>query len=66
MLGLPLGKAAGVRCLHLSSENWCGLWGTPDYPDVCQNFKADPLYCGETRAEALTRLAELEVATAPV
>ena len=60
-----LRKPAGVRCVHLTADNKCAVWGTPDYPPVCRDFKAMPEVCGESREEALELLAALEKATRP-
>ena len=58
---MPGGKPAGVMCVNLDPESHlCGLWGTPGYPPVCRRFLAERAVCGESRAEALTLLTELE------
>ncbi len=64
MPGMPAGKAAGERCLHLSEQNLCGLFGHPGRPAVCSAFQADPQVCGEQREDALRLLGWLEQATA--
>ncbi|MEE4465596.1 YkgJ family cysteine cluster protein, partial [Azotobacter chroococcum] len=33
--GMPLGKPAGERCLHLSVDNLCALFDKPERPAVC-------------------------------
>ena len=58
--GMPGGKPAGVRCIHLTPELSCGIFTSPDRPKVCDGFKADTLVCGNNRAEALHILASLE------
>jgi uncharacterized protein len=63
--GMSNGKPAGVRCVNLSQEGRCQVWGTPEYPEVCRRFRPDAAVCGETREEALTLLAALEQATRP-
>ncbi|MEI0618555.1 YkgJ family cysteine cluster protein, partial [Pseudomonas aeruginosa] len=30
--GMPAGKPAGVRCLHLDENHLCGLFGRPERP----------------------------------
>ena len=62
--GFPDGKPAGERCAALSDDGVCRIWGRPDYPSVCRNFRAGKEYCGENRDEAEIRLAALEAATA--
>lgn len=61
--GMPDGKPAGVRCLHLSMDNLCGLFGSPERPAVCEDFKADPDICGNDRDEALHYIHWLEQET---
>lgn len=58
--GMPGGKPAGVRCIHLTDEHLCGIFHSPDRPRVCNNFKAEVLFCGSTRIEALEILSSLE------
>jgi uncharacterized protein len=62
--GMPGGKPAGVRCIQLDSANRCGLFGRSERPDVCRRLRPEPAMCGATRADALSRLARLESATA--
>lgn len=62
--GMPQGKPAGERCLHLSSDNRCGLFGHPERPAVCSAFEAEAAICGSSSEEALAVLAWLEEETA--
>ena len=41
------------------------LWGTPDYPPVCRAFTPQRWVCGDSAAEALRLIAELEEKTRP-
>ncbi|MAL98015.1 MAG: hypothetical protein CL583_06140 [Alteromonadaceae bacterium] len=61
--GMPAGKPAGVRCVHLDEENLCELFGSPDRPAVCAEFTAEPGACGSSRTEALTILRIMEQQT---
>ncbi|MEZ8029175.1 YkgJ family cysteine cluster protein [Enterovibrio norvegicus] len=61
--GMPNGKAAGERCIQLNEENLCKIFGQPDRPAVCSQFKADREICGVTNAHAMTVLIELETLT---
>jgi len=61
---MPQGKRAGERCLHLTAEQLCGLFGQPQRPAVCAAFSADPAVCGDSREEAIRLLGWLEQATA--
>ena len=62
--GMPSGKPAGERCLHLSERNLCGLFGLSSRPAVCSQFQADPEVCGDSEQEAIQLLGWLEQATA--
>jgi len=62
--GMPEGKPAGVRCLHLSVDYLCALFGRAERPAVCAAFKADELVCGDSRESAVRMLGWLEQATA--
>jgi hypothetical protein len=62
---MPQGKPAGVRCLQLTADNRCRLYGRPERPLVCDRFQASPEMCGTTTTEALIWLAELERLTNP-
>lgn len=62
--GMPHGKAAGERCVHLSKEHLCRIFGQPERPAVCAAFDADPQVCGSSREEALRLLGWLEEVTA--
>jgi len=58
--GMPDGKPAGVRCIHLTNDMKCALYNSPDRPNVCSGFKAERLICGESKEEALKIIASLE------
>jgi hypothetical protein len=62
---MPNGKLAGVRCVQLSDDNLCKLFGKPERPDVCNRLQASEEMCGNTFEEAYTYLIQLERATAP-
>jgi hypothetical protein len=62
---MPGGKPAGARCVQLTPDNRCRLWGRPERPAVCVNLRATPEMCGESSAEALAFLTRLERLTAP-
>lgn len=63
--GMPEGKPAGVRCVQLSPDNLCLLFGKPERPEVCNRLRASVEMCGGTTGEALVYLSFLERATAP-
>lgn len=58
--GMPDGKPAGVRCIHLTSDLRCGIFLSETRPRVCAGFRAEPLVCGNSREEALKILGDLE------
>ncbi|MBC8076124.1 MAG: YkgJ family cysteine cluster protein [Chloroflexales bacterium] len=63
--GMPHGKPAGVRCVQLSADNRCALFGLPERPAVCASLQPSPEMCGATNEAALVFLERLERATAP-
>lgn len=62
---MPGGKAAGERCVQLTPDNRCALFGSPDRPGFCSGFAPAAEVCGQDRADALLRLTRLEAATRP-
>ncbi len=58
--GMPNGKPAGVRCVQLSDDNRCRLYGKPERPEVCSRLSPSREMCGETADDALRYLTELE------
>jgi len=58
--GMPNGKPAGVRCIHLTDGNLCSLFNDPSRPSVCGSFPAMEDICGSSRDEALGRISEME------
>lgn len=62
--GMPNGKAAGERCLQLSAENLCIIFGQPERPAVCSAFEADIEVCGNSREEAIRLIGWWERMTA--
>jgi len=57
--GMPDGKPAGIRCIHLLDDYRCSLYNSPERPKVCGDFKAEPEFCGNNREEALHILYKL-------
>ena len=57
--GMPEGKPAGVRCIHLLDDYRCAIYNSPEKPRVCSDFKAEPEFCGNDREEALQILINL-------
>jgi Fe-S-cluster containining protein len=61
--GMPNGKPAGVRCMQLTQDNDCAIFGDPRRPAVCASLKPEPAMCGSDRVHALAWLAQLETTT---
>lgn len=57
--GMPHGKPAGIRCIHLTDDMKCALFGKPERPKVCSEFLAEEEFCGKNRDEALEILSSL-------
>lgn len=62
---MPEGKPAFVRCVQLSEDNRCLVFGRPERPAVCVGFQPSRENCGGTDAEAFVLLGQLEAATRP-
>ena len=63
--GVRVGKPAGVRCVQLTSDNRCRLFGKPERPPVCRNLRPSVEMCGDSFEEAFTYLETLEAMTRP-
>ena len=63
--GMLDGKPAGVRCVQLTDDNLCKMFGLQERPAVCAGLKPSPEMCGETREEAMVYLTNLEILTLP-
>lgn len=61
--GMPDGKPAGVRCVQLTDDLRCALFGHPDRPAVCSSLRPSADMCGASREEAMELLATLEALT---
>lgn len=63
--GMPNGKPAGVRCVNLTQENECALFGSPERPKVCLSFQPFEEICGDSKEFAMKCLEYLEYSTKP-
>ncbi len=63
--GMPEGKPAGVRCVQLTDDNRCKIFGQPDRPTVCVRLRPSEEMCGSSTEEALAYLIHLEEITDP-
>ena len=57
--GMPGGKPAGIRCIHLMEDYRCAIYDTVGKPKVCTDFRAEPEFCGSSRDEAMRILGSL-------
>jgi uncharacterized protein len=62
---MPDGKPAGVRCVQLSDDNRCKLFGHPDRPAVCVRLRPSEEMCGDSAEQAYAYLIRLEDITNP-
>jgi hypothetical protein len=65
MPGMPEGKPSGTRCIHLTEDNKCKLFGKPERPNFCSGLKASMEMCGNCYREAYEYLIYLENITKP-
>lgn len=63
--GMPNGKPAGVRCVQLTADFRCAIFGLPERPAVCASLRPEASMCGANAQDAMAALAAMEVATAP-
>ena len=67
--GMPEGKPEGERCVQLTDDNRCAIFGDPRRPSVCSTLQASVEMCGvdddlaATRVHAMRFLTALELAT---
>ncbi|MEZ4670865.1 MAG: YkgJ family cysteine cluster protein [Anaerolineae bacterium] len=64
--GMTEGKPAGVRCIQLTEDNRCKLFGLPERPAVCVRLRPNAEMCGANAEEALIYLTDLEQFTTPL
>jgi Fe-S-cluster containining protein len=63
--GMPNGKPAGVRCVQLTADQRCAIFGRPERPACCSGLQPAREMCGGSRHAAMVWIADLETATAP-
>jgi hypothetical protein len=54
-----------VRCVQLTDDNRCAIFGQPERPKVCSSLHPSTAMCGEDRDHALAWLRALERDTRP-
>lgn len=62
---MPNGKPPGIRCVQLTENNRCKLFGKPERPGFCSGLKPSEEMCGLSSEDAYTYLMTLETATKP-
>ena len=62
---MPGGKPAGVRCVQLTPDNRCRLFGKPERPAVCVSLRPSEEMCRSSAEKALAGLVWLEAETTP-
>ncbi|PTQ91211.1 YkgJ family cysteine cluster protein [Agitococcus lubricus] len=60
---MPQGKPAGVPCVQLDTQGLCKIFGQPERPKVCVSLRPTMSMCGQTNAQAMTYLQDLEQLT---
>ena len=60
---MPAGKLAGARCIQLTADNRCAIFGVPRRLPACASLQREPARGGSDRTHALRWLAVLEAAT---
>jgi hypothetical protein len=60
-----ISKPAGVRCIQLTADSTCAIFGHPDRPAVCSSLQPSVEMCGDNREQALRWLGHMERDTAP-
>jgi len=58
--GMKNGKVSGEKCIHLTNDFLCDIFGMPSRPLVCINFNFDPEICGKNQQEAMQIMKGLE------
>ena len=62
---MPNGKPPGVRCIQLTEQNRCKLFGKPERPKVCSGLMPSEEMCGISQSDAIAYLDMLEEQTSP-
>jgi uncharacterized protein len=62
---MPAGKPPDLRCIQLTLDNGCALFGDPRRPAVCASLAPSAEMCGHTRRHAMQWLSRLEQRTRP-
>lgn len=63
--GMPKGKPAGERCIQLTDDNKCRLFGKSERPLVCSSLRPSEEMCGSSNEHSYLFLEQLEQGTRP-
>lgn len=63
--GMPEGKPAGKRCVHLDDSDLCDIYAEPGRPRACLEFPPMLDTCGSSREKALALMSTMEEMTKP-
>ena len=63
--GMPHGKPAGVRCVQLTEDLRCAIFGRPERPACCSGLQPSEEMCGASREQAMAWIERLELGTRP-
>lgn len=63
--GMPHGKPAGVRCVQLTQDLRCAIFGRAERPAFCASLAPSAQMCGASAGEAMHYLQWLERETLP-
>ncbi len=58
--GMPQGKPANKKCIHLTENMECALWNKANRPQVCIKCRPDKDFCGNNFDEAISIYNSLE------
>ena len=61
-----ISKPAGVRCIQLTADNACAIFGHPERPAVCASLQPAEEMCGDNREQAMRWLGHMEHSTRPL
>ncbi|MDP0925511.1 YkgJ family cysteine cluster protein, partial [Klebsiella pneumoniae] len=63
--GMPQVKTSIFRCVHLSNDKLCNIFGSELRPKVCGNLQPSTDMCSTDLDASITYLLHLESSTAP-
>jgi Fe-S-cluster containining protein len=63
--GMPDGKPPGVRCVQLSDDLRCAIFGRSDRPACCAGLQPSDEMCGDRREYAMLWIARMDEMTRP-